>query len=103
MALLLNIIPHVIAPPDMFHCLVAGPTLMLSLYTMLLYVVDQVQAEAEMYYVVIELVLTIAAFCCLFLQKSYTVTAIYGLFYIDLLIAFSMDIFYQKRERGFNF
>lgn len=76
---------------------------MLSLYTMLLYVVDQVQAEAELYYVVIELVFTIIAFFFLFLQNSYTVAAIYGLFYLDLIIAFSMDIFYQKRERGLNF
>lgn len=103
MALLLNIIPHVVNPPDLFHCTVAGPTLMLSLYIMLLYVVDQVQAEAELYYVVIELFLTCLAFVSLFLQTSYTVSAIYGLFYLDLIIAFSMDIFYQKRERGLNF
>ncbi|CAH0397771.1 unnamed protein product [Chilo suppressalis] len=57
-ALLLCILPHVVEPVDVWQCLVAGPTLMLSLLIMVLYVVDQVQYEAEMYYVVIELIFT---------------------------------------------
>lgn len=102
MALLLNIIAHVVEPVDVLACLVGGPTLMISLLIMVLYIVDQVQYEAELYYVSIEIVITMLAFANLFMVGKMT-GAIYGLFYIDLLIAFSMDIYYMQKERGWTF
>lgn len=102
MALLLNIIPHVVEPVDCMHCVVAGPTLMLSLYIMLLYIVDQVQTEVELYYVIIELSLSVVALICVFMSGKAT-GAIYGLFYLDLIIAFGIDLYYQKKERGLIF
>ncbi|KAJ8728325.1 hypothetical protein PYW08_016710 [Mythimna loreyi] len=101
-ALLLNILPHVVEPLDVLQCLVAGPTIMCSALIMVLYVVDQVQYEAELYYVVIELVITVLALIHLFTIGK-MVGAIYGLFYADLIIAFSMDIYYQHKERGWTF
>lgn len=68
---------------------------------MVLYVVDQVQYEAELYYVLIELIITVAAFLNLFAIGK-MIGAIYGLFYADLIIAFSMDLFYQQKERGWT-
>lgn len=102
MALLLNVIPHVVVPVDVIYCLVAAPTVMLSVLIMILYLVDQVQYEAELYYAVIELTFTIIAFCNLFLVLEVR-GAIYGLFYIDLIIAFALDIYYQHKERGWTF
>lgn len=99
MALLLNIIPHIVEPLDLWHCLVAAPTLMLSAYLMVLYVVDQVQYEAEYYYVIIEMIITVIAFTNLFIIGK-IVGAIYGLFYVDLMIAFLMDFYYMNKERG---
>lgn len=102
MALLLNIIPHIVEPLDVWQCLVAGPTLMLSILIMVLYVVDQIQYEAELYYIVIELVLTIIALTDLFIIGN-MIGAIYGLFYVDLIIAFCMDFYYIYSERGLTF
>lgn len=102
MALLLNIIPHIVEPLDIWQCLVAGPTLMMSTYIMILYVVDQVQYEAEFYFLIIELILTIIAFVNLFIIGK-IVGAIYGLFYIDLIIAFCLDGYHMHKERGFTF
>lgn len=99
MALLLNIIPHIVEPVDLWQCVVAGPTLMTSMYIMVLYIVDQVQYEAELYFIVIELILTIVALVNLFLVGK-IVGAIYGLFYIDLIIAFCLDGYYMHQERG---
>lgn len=102
MALFLNIVPHVVEPVDALHCLVAGPTLILSTLIMVLYIVDQVQSEAEFYYLIIELVLTSIALLNLFIvAKIYG--AIYGLFYIDLIVAFSMDLYYIHKERGWTY
>ncbi|KAI5652058.1 glycosyltransferase family 10 (fucosyltransferase) c-term domain-containing protein [Phthorimaea operculella] len=100
-ALLLNIIPHVVDPVDPLHCLVSAPTLMLSLYLMLLYVVDQVLYEAEFYYVILQIILTVGALISVFLVGK-TAGAIYGLFYIDLIIALAMDLYYQIKERDFT-
>lgn len=75
---------------------------MISLLIMVLYIVDQVQYEAEFYYLVIEIVITLLAFGNLFIVGKMT-GSIYGLFYIDLLIAFSMDIYYIHQERGWTF
>lgn len=86
-------------PVDIWQCLVAAPTLMLSTYLMVLYVVDQIQYEAEFYYIIIELILTIIAFVNLFIVGK-IVGAIYGLFYLDLIIAFCMDAYYMYKERG---
>ncbi|XP_059048596.1 uncharacterized protein LOC131843852 isoform X3 [Achroia grisella] len=101
-ALLLNIVPHVVEPVDVFHCLVAGPTLMLSTLIMVLYLVDQVQSEAELYYLIIELALSSMAFINLLIAAQ-VYGAIYGLFYIDLIIAFAMDLYYIHKERGWTF
>lgn len=68
---------------------------------MVLYVVDQVQYEAEFYFIIIELILTIVAFVNLFIVGK-VVGAIYGLFYIDLMIAFCLDGYYMQKERGFT-
>ncbi|XP_047024740.1 uncharacterized protein LOC124633527 isoform X2 [Helicoverpa zea] len=101
-ALLLNILPHVVEPVESLHCLVAAPTVMCSTLLMVLYVVDQVQFEAELYYVIIELTITVLAFINLFIVGR-LVGAIYGLFYADLIIAFSMDLYYMRKERGLTF
>jgi hypothetical protein len=98
-ALLLCILPHVVDPVDKWQCLVAAPTLMLSLLIMVLYLVDQVQYEAELYYVGIELFVTVIAFFNLLVVGKLK-GAIYGLFYIDLIIAFALDIYYMYKERG---
>lgn len=102
MALLLNILPHVVEPLDLLHCLVAGPTVVCSTLLMVLYIVDQVQYEAEFYYVVIELFFTVLAFINLFIIGK-LIGALYGLFYADLIIAFSLDLFYMRQERGITF
>ncbi|KAJ2946237.1 hypothetical protein O0L34_g5173 [Tuta absoluta] len=101
-ALLLNIIPHVVDPVDKMHCMVSAPTLMLSLYLMLLYVVDQVLYEAEFYYVIIQLIMSVGALLNVFWVGK-TAGAIYGLFYLDLIIALSMDLYYQIKERGVTY
>uniref|UniRef100_A0A2H1VIN5 SFRICE_001462 n=1 Tax=Spodoptera frugiperda TaxID=7108 RepID=A0A2H1VIN5_SPOFR len=101
-ALLLNILPHVVEPLDLLHCLVAGPTVVCSTLLMVLYIVDQVQYEAEFYYVVIELFFTVLAFINLFIIGK-LIGALYGLFYADLIIAFSLDLFYMRQERGITF
>lgn len=74
---------------------------MISLLIMVLYIVDQVQYEAEFYYVIIEIAITLVAFVNLFIVGEMT-GAIYGLFYIDLMIAFSMDMYYMQKERGWT-
>lgn len=102
MALLLNILPHVVTPVDILQCLVAGPTLMLTTQIMVLYIVDQVQYEAEFYYVIIQLLITIVAVINLFVIGK-LVGAIYGLFYADLIIALSMDLYYITKERGWTY
>nr|XP_037872839.1 uncharacterized protein LOC101736861 isoform X6 [Bombyx mori] len=101
-AMLLNIVPHIVEPVDVLACLVSGPTLMLSALIMVLYIVDQVQYEAELYYAIIEITLTALALINLFIVGKLR-GAIYGLFYIDLIIAFGMDIYYMHKERGWTF
>ncbi|KAM3959179.1 alpha-(1,3)-fucosyltransferase 10 [Aphomia sociella] len=56
----------------MWHCLIAAPTLMLSTLIMVLYVVDQVQSEAELYYLVIQLTITTLGFLNLFFAVWWT-------------------------------
>ncbi|XP_030023800.1 uncharacterized protein LOC115442785 isoform X2 [Manduca sexta] len=101
-ALLLNIVPHIVEPVTTVGCLVAAPTLMLSTLIMVLYVVDQVMYEAELYYVLIELSFTLFALFELFVLGKMQ-GAIYGLFYLDLTIAFCMDLYYMHKERGWTF
>lgn len=86
----------------MLYCLVASPTLMLSLMFLMLYVVDQVQEEAELYYVVIELSLTVLALLNVMIVGK-AIGAVYGLFYIDLIIALGIDLFDIVKERGWTF
>lgn len=69
---------------------------------MILYVVDQIQCEAELYYVLMEYLLTLLAVVNLFMIGKMQ-GAIYGLFYVDLIIAFSMDLYYMQKERGWTF
>ncbi|KAI8436194.1 hypothetical protein MSG28_004267 [Choristoneura fumiferana] len=101
-ALLLNIIPHVVEPMGLFHCIVSAPTLVLSFTFMVLYIVDQVQNAAEMYYAIFELIMTLCAMISLIIAGK-LLGAIYGLFYLDLFIALAMDIHYMKKERGWTF
>lgn len=75
---------------------------MLTTQIMVLYIVDQVQYEAEFYYVIIQLLITIVAVINLFVIGK-LVGAIYGLFYADLIIALSMDLYYITKERGWTY
>ncbi|XP_013169295.1 PREDICTED: uncharacterized protein LOC106119012 isoform X3 [Papilio xuthus] len=102
LALLLCIMPNIVDPVDSFYCLASAPTLMISFHLIVLYVVDQVQPEAEFYYLVIQLfVTTIALLNLIFVGRL--IGAIYGLFYVDLIIAFIMDLNYIRKQRGFRY
>lgn len=72
---------------------------MISTQIIILYIVDQVQYEAEFYYVIIELTITVLAFLNILIVGKIA-GAIYGLFYIDLFIAFCMDGYYIYKKRG---
>lgn len=85
-----------------FHCIVSGPTLVLSFMFMVLYIVDQVQNAAEMYYAVFELIMALCAIISLIIVGK-LLGAIYGIFYLDLIVALGMDIYYMKKERGWTF
>ncbi|CAH2106150.1 unnamed protein product [Euphydryas editha] len=99
MSLLLMIIPFVLSDAGIMHCLAVAPTLIMSVMFIVLYLVDQVHNLAEQLYLLLQIVLNIAAFVIVLLQKEPS-GALYGLFYCHLLIALCIDQYYVIKERG---
>lgn len=94
--------PILVEPVENFHCIASAPTLLLSLFFLILYVVDQAQMEAESYYLVFQIVNTSVALLTV-LAKGLISGAVYGLFYVDQLVALSLDLYYGYKERGWKF
>lgn len=95
-------LPLITEPIENFHCIASAPTLMLSLFFLILYIVDQAQMEAESYYLVFQITTTTVALLSV-LGKGLIQGAVYGLFYVDQLVALSLDLYYGYKERGWKF
>ncbi|XP_063534196.1 uncharacterized protein LOC134744348 isoform X2 [Cydia strobilella] len=102
LALVLNILPLLVESPGFLHCLASGPTLVLSVIFIVLYLVDQVPFEAEMYYAVFQIVFNTLSLLNVFTRARW-ILSIYVIFYIDLIIVLAFDVYYMHRERGWNF
>lgn len=100
MALLLMILPFMVPYVSVLHCLAVAPTLVLSTMFVVLYLVDQVHDLAEQLYLTTQIMNCTVAFSFVFLDHT-TKGAIYGLFYIHLIIALGIDLYYIIRERAY--
>lgn len=97
--MLLMIIPFVLNDAGIMHCLAVAPTLVMSVMFVILYLVDQVHNLAEQLYLLLQIILNIAAFVIVLLDKEPS-GSLYGLFYCHLLIALCIDQYYVIKERG---
>lgn len=100
--MVLMILPFQVNEADMMHCLAAAPTLVMSLMFAMLYLVDQMQNLAEQLYIIFQLFFNIVALV-LSMYQTGPGSAVYGLFYVHLIIALCIDQFYIYKERGFSF
>lgn len=65
-----------------------------------LYLVDQVHDLAEQLYLTIQIMANAMAFFVEFMNHT-TIGAIFGLFYIHLIIALCIDLYYIIKERSY--
>lgn len=94
------ILPFLVRDISVFHCLAVAPTLILSTMFVVLYLVDQVHDLAEQLYLTVQITANAIAFLSAF--TGYTTTdALYGLFYIHLLFALGIDLYYIIKERSY--
>ncbi|XP_041978561.1 uncharacterized protein LOC121732672 [Aricia agestis] len=98
-SLLLMFLPFILANPRTFHCLAVAPTLVLSVIFIVLYLVDQVHNLAEQLYLLIQIILNIAAVITIITSEKSTFV-LYGLFYCHLLLALCVDQYFVFKERG---
>lgn len=82
------------------HCLAVAPTLILSTMFVVLYLVDQVHDLAEQLYLTVQIMANALAFLVEFMNHT-TVGALYGLFYIHLIIVLGIDLYYIIKERSY--
>lgn len=88
------------AGAGLLHCLVTGPVLVLSVQLAMLHVLQQASALPEMYYLLFEVSMTSLSLLLSLLAGRRT--ALYSLFYCDLLIALAVDLYCTVRERGWT-
>lgn len=88
------------AGAGLLHCLVAGPVLVLAGQLALLHVLQQAAAGPELYYLLFEVPMT--ALSLVLSLVSGRRTALYSLFYCDLLIALTVDLYCTVRARGWT-
>lgn len=94
------ILPFIVRDISVLHCLAVAPTLILSTMFVVLYLVDQVHDLAEQLYLTVQIVTNALAFLFAFLGHT-TTGALYGLFYIHLIFALGIDLYYIVRERSY--
>lgn len=97
--MLLMIIPFALKDAAIMHCLAVAPTLVLSLMFIVLYLVDQVHDLAEQLYLIIQISFNVWAIFTAFLSKVVS-APLFILFYVHILVALSIDLYYVIKERG---
>lgn len=92
-------------PKGHMYCISTGPTLVISVLFMILYLRRRVPLFMEKMYLFFQILFTFGAFVQCFLLNLVRVWLwlIYGVFYFALLTALSLDLFLIANERGCTF
>lgn len=105
-AFILIVMPVVITRPagDM-HCIASGPTLVVSLLFIVLYIRRKVPLFMEKMYLFFQIIFTFGAFiqCFLLNISQVWLWLTYGMFYFSMLTALSLDLYMIANERGCTF
>ncbi|XP_013143512.1 PREDICTED: uncharacterized protein LOC106107273 isoform X2 [Papilio polytes] len=98
-SMILLTLPFALPAPEIFHCLAAAPTLMLSFMFIILYLVDQHQSVVEQLYLASQITLNLFAILQATILTGFT-GSYYGLMYFHLFLALCIDMYYNYNERG---
>lgn len=87
------------------YCIATGPTVVISLLFIVLYIRRKVPLFMEKMYLFFQILFTFGAFIQCFLLNLARVWLwlIYGIFYFALLTALATDLFLIANERGCTF
>lgn len=92
-------------PIGHMYCIATGPTLVISLLFIILYLRKKVPMFMEKMYLFFQILFTFGALiqCFLLNLSMVLIWLVYGIFYFALLTALSMDLFLIANERGCTF
>lgn len=105
-SLIITLLPLLLPRPEgHMYCIATGPTLIISLIFIILYIRRRVPLFMEKMYLFFQILFTFGAFVQCFLLNLVKVWLwlIYGVFYFALLSALALDLFLIANERGCTF